>query len=149
MQQILLNRLFGYWKVIKKSDHSKSYYDCLCTGCKSTIKSIRKWNLLDKRTTSCGCKRVATMEKTNLQKYKCRFTQQNQEIKNKSIKTLIEKYQVENYSQTKEFVEKCRETSIRRWGKQHHTKSSRWQLSQKPLYGMIVLGTVIDNKKTN
>jgi len=147
MTQIEPNMMFGYWKVLRQSEESKSYYVCLCTGCNKTTKSIRKWNLLKNLSKSCGCMKIETMKETNRDKYGVDFSQQNSEIKLKSVETLIEKYGVDNYAKTEEFKEKCKETNLENWGSDHHTKSEKWKNKDKPKYGGMLLGKAVLGRK--
>ena len=142
-----IGQLFGYWQVIGLSESSRSYYECLCTGCNKTTRSIRKWNLLNRQSSSCGCKKIDVMIDTNKQKYGCEFVQQNQDIKDKGAQTILDRYGVESYSQTLEFIEKCRQTCNENWGSDHHTKSPKWRLAQQPKYGMVVLGMPLGKRQ--
>lgn len=151
-KKLRLGGRFGWWKVIRpifpenvsfteQDERNAEIYLCLCLGCKKTERKIRRWNLLKGQTSSCGCKRVKKMKKTNRKKYGVNFVQQDPEIRQKSEETLLERYGETNYAKTEEFLEKVKETSMENWGEEHYSKSEKWKnKKKKPTYGAMVFG---------
>jgi len=134
--EIKLNEIYGYWKVI--SYEGKSYWNCICTSCNKTERSIRKWSLTGSITRSCGCQRVENMKKTNLDKYGTEWVQQSSEVREKSETTCLEKYGVDNYAKTEEKKKKTKETNLKKYGVDHHSKRKKKPVGVPfgTLYGM-------------
>ena len=139
---VSINNKFGHWIVIEKTK-SKSTFKCLCTKCNSTIRLIRKWNLLKQQSKSCGCGRVESMKATNLKKYGTEFVQQNKQVHDKQQQTMLSLYNVKSYSQTKDYHIKRKQTCLNKYQAEHHSKSEKWKNRNKPKYGGMVFGKVI------
>lgn len=61
MEKILVNQIYGRWKVLKKSNRKCKnglyYWTCECQCTKKTIKEVDQYSLLSGRSKSCGCLR--------------------------------------------------------------------------------------------
>lgn len=53
--------IYNHWKVLEDS-YSRSI-KCLCIGCNTTIKQCDRWQLIRQQTKSCGCMKMAILEK--------------------------------------------------------------------------------------
>lgn len=114
------------YKDYNKNIKKYGYYTCV--GKCSTIKNI----------------------KTNQEKYKCDFGNQNDNIKQKIKKTKLEKYNDEYYlnkdkyketmmkkygveypSQNKEFLEKMKNTTLENYGVEYYTQTDEYKLNLK------------------
>jgi len=68
----IVGKIYGNWQVLEL--YNNSYVKCICLGCDSKIvKLVGRSNLVGGRSSSCGCREIEKMKKTNLAKYGVEF----------------------------------------------------------------------------
>ena len=96
---------------------------CLCSKCKTKKNQIKKYGSIENMQKH----KMEKTRETNLKKYGCECSFQNESVKSKIKKTLTERYGngalIENVSQIEEVKDKIKQTNLERYGTEYYLSS--------------------------
>lgn len=104
--------IVGHWRVIESS--YPAWYTCRC--CCGVTRNVRRFDLDNNKTKSCGCLMTHNLKKTMMSKYKVDNPQKLPEFKEKTKNTNLEKYGYTCTAKNKDIKEKQEKTCLERYG---------------------------------